>query len=319
MKRFRYTVIVLLTMVVTLSSCDFDVEEFVTSFSPSEETAEPGIEYGEPIIPEQEPVIPVTGGNSTDNLSVYFIDVGQGDCILIDHGETEVLIDGGDRSPGVVDALAPYVDGNIDIMVATHVHADHIGGLIDVLREYEVGEIWHSGETAASVTYNNFTALVEAENATVCIGRVGDVISAGDLSFLVVSPVDDAGSTNNDSLVLLLTYGTVDFLFTGDAEIEAEEAMLASSVIDLIDIDILKVGHHASRTASSPAFIDVIKPEVCIYMAKTGNTYGHPHEETITTLTAAGASIYGTDVSGTIVVTTDGTTYTVVPSRVNLN
>jgi beta-lactamase superfamily II metal-dependent hydrolase len=109
--------------------------------------------------------------------------------------------------------------------------------------------------------------------------------------------------------VLSLEYGSVDFLFDGDAEQDAEASMISAGVLE--DVDILKVGHHGSNTASSQAFLDVVKPEVAIYMAGVGNTYGHPHAETITKLENISAEIYGTDVNGTIVVTTDGVDYSI--------
>lgn len=244
-------------------------------------------------------------------LDVYFIDVGQGDSILIDQSETEVLIDGGEKSPGVVSYLKNYVDGPIEVMVATHPHADHIGGLIDVLAAYDVEEIWYNGEASTTKTYSDFMSAVDSEDAEVHTGKRGDVIEADTLSFQVLNPKDLKGTTNNNSLVMYLKYGEVGFLFEGDAEKEAEGSMLIASDIPLPDVDILKVGHHGSRTASSADFLSVTKPEVAIYMAGVGNSYGHPHQETIQALTAIGAEIYGTDVNGTIIVTTDGKGYEV--------
>jgi competence protein ComEC len=249
------------------------------------------------------------------DLHVHFIDVGQGDSILIDYGDTEVLIDGGGKSPGVVAYLSDYIDGAIEIMVATHPHADHIGGLIAVLENYEVEEIWHNGDVSTSKTYQDFMNAVQSENAEVNVARLHDVIQAGELSFTIHHPADLEGSTNNNSIVLHLAYGQVDFLFTGDAEVEAEGAMMMLSSIHLPEVEILKVGHHGSRTASSVDFLAITSPEVAIYMAGEGNQYGHPHGETIEALSHAGCVIYGTDVNGTIVVITDGQTYLIQTER----
>jgi len=243
-------------------------------------------------------------------VHVHFIDVGQGDAILIDLGETEVLIDGGDRTPGVTAYLDDYIDGDLEVMVATHPHADHIGGLIDVLDHFTVDEIWVNGDTSTSATYNDFMDRVNSEGAQVFEARRGDTITVGGLTFDVLSPVEPVfDDINNNSIVLLLSYGDIDFLFPGDAEQEAEASMIAAAL--LTDIDVLKVGHHGSRTASSQAFLNIVKPELAIYMAAIGNTYGHPHAETITALENSGASILGTDVHGTIVVTTDGASFSV--------
>jgi beta-lactamase superfamily II metal-dependent hydrolase len=253
--------------------------------------------------------------DSNQELEVHFIDVGQGDAILIDQGETEVLIDGGEKSPGVVSYLKDYVDGPLEVMVATHPHADHIGGLIDVLAAYDVEQIWYNGEASTSKTYSDFMSAVNSENAEVHVGKRGDVIQVGGLAFQVLNPKDLNSTTNNNSIVLYLKYGQVGFLFEGDAEKEGEGSMLVASDIPLPDIDILKVGHHGSRTASSPDFLSDTKPEVAVYMAGVGNSYGHPHQETIQALTAIGAEIFGTDVNGTITITTDSKEYEVHPEK----
>lgn len=230
---------------------------------------------------------------------------------MIDLGSTEILIDGGGRSPGIVPYLEGYVDGAIEVMVATHPHADHIGGLIDVLSKYEVKEIWHNGGKSDSKTYADFMSSVESEGAQVHVARLHDVIKAGELTLFVHHPADLEGSTNNNSIVLHLAYGEVDFLFTGDAEREAEGQMMILSSLKIPEVEILKVGHHGSKTASSSDFLSIISLEVAIYMAKEGNSYGHPHQETIDALNEIGATIYGTDFSGNIVLTTDGETYNI--------
>jgi beta-lactamase superfamily II metal-dependent hydrolase len=254
-----------------------------------------------------------TATGQTAPLTVHFIDVGQGDAILVDYGIYEILIDGGSSTPGVVGYLQNYVDGPLEVMVATHPHADHIGGLTAVLGTFDVQEVWYSGESSTSQTYSNFMSAVEAEGAEVHVARRGDVIGVGGLSFKVLNPANITGTTNNNSVVLELSYGQVDFLFEGDAEHEAEASMVAAGLVP--DVEILKVGHHGSRTASSASFLAVAKLEVAVYMAGTGNTYGHPHAETIAALHAVGATIYGTDINGTVVVFTDGQTYSVTTGR----
>ncbi len=249
-------------------------------------------------------------------MTVHFIDVGQGDSILIDVGETEVLIDGGNRSPGVVTYLKEYVDGELDVMVATHPHADHIGGLIAVLGEFQVEEIWLNGDTSTSKTYQEFMSKVNAEGASIHVAQRGETIDAGILTLLILHPVKPLSKdTNNNSIVLLLSYGRIDFLFTGDAGKETEVAMLTAADRPVPDVEVLKVGHHGSRTASSQDFLAVTRPELAILMAKEGNRYGHPHKEIITALTNIGAKIYGTDTHGTIVITTDGEGYSVETER----
>ena len=248
-------------------------------------------------------------------LTVHFVDVGQGDSILVDLGEAEILIDGGGKLPGVVAYLSDFVDGALEVMVATHPHADHIGGLIAVLDAFEVDEIWLNGDTSTSQTYSQFMSALNSEGAEVFVARRGDTIQVGDLTFNVLHPDDLSDDINNNSIVLSLSYGQVDFLFTGDAEQEAEGSILVQSIVTVPDVEILKVGHHGSRTASSIQFLQLVKPECAIYMAGQGNSYGHPNEEVIANLCEVGADIYGTDIHGTIIITTDGETYSLLPSN----
>jgi competence protein ComEC len=244
------------------------------------------------------------------SLTVHFIDVGQGDSILIDMGETEILIDGGDRSPGAVSYLGAYIDGPIEVMVATHTDTDHIGGLIQVLAQFDIADIWVNGYTASSKTYDDFMEAANSEGAAIHEAKLGDVIRAGALEFNVLNPPATLFSDpNNNSIVLTMDFRGTVFLFSGDAEIKAEQAMLGQSVVSIPDIDILKVGHHASRTASSAGYLAALKPEIAVYMCAPVNKYEHPHQETVDSLKSAGAALYGTENYGTIKIIVDGEGY----------
>lgn len=257
-----------------------------------------------PETPTSSPYSRPTPDRLLPELSVHFIDVGQGDAILVNLEETEILIDGGPRSSDVVDYLRDYVDGSLEVMVATHPHADHIGGLIEVLEQFEVNEVWHNGDESDSKTYAEFMEGIEDEGVEVNIARLHDVIEAGTLSFNVLNPANLDGSTNNNSVVLHLQYEYYDFLFMGDAEAEAEAEMIALDILP--ENVILKVGHHGSNSSTSEEFLKVTDPDYAIYMAGEDNTYGHPHEETIARLTEVCYGIYGTDKHGTIVIPTRG-------------
>ncbi len=267
-----------------------------------------------PTSPGAVPTTPTTTPapvGTVPQLQVHFIDVGQGDAILIDYGTAEVLIDGGDRSPGVVPYLQKYVDGDLEIMVATHPHADHVGGLIDVLQAFQVDKIYWNGETSTSKTYSDFMAQAQAEpGASLQQAKRGNTISVNSsLEFAVLNPPSTLfKDINNNSIVLELKYGDVSFLFTGDAENEAETSMLAAGLN--VDTDILKVGHHGSRSSSSVSFLRAVSPQIAVYMAGGGNSYGHPHGETIAALNDVGAKVYGTDIHGTVIVASDGQKYT---------
>jgi len=256
---------------------------------------------------------PIVSPIPAPQLRVHFIDVGQGDAILLDLEETEVLIDGGGRSSDVVEYLRDYIDGSLEAVIATHPHADHIGGLIDVLGSFDVDGIWHNGEEYDSATYREFMTAVGSEGAEVDVARRGDFIEVDGLRLRVLRPHELGDHTNNNSIVLELNYGDTEFLFMGDAEHEAEFEVLMQwairSTVSFPGVDFLKVAYHGSRTSSSQSFLDMIRPQVAIYMAGEGNRYGHPHEETLSRLKDIGALILGTNTDGTIVVTTDGDKY----------
>lgn len=252
---------------------------------------------------------------SASSVEVDFIDVGQGDAILIrsSDGKT-VVIDGGEQRSGELSYLQSKGVSHVDLMIATHPHSDHIGGLVDVLNAIPVAEVVTNGQPHTTSVYEHFLDGITKAKAEYVEAKRGDTLRAGGLTFQVLSPVSAAsGDLNNNSLVLRLVVGKVVFLFTGDAQSNAEASMVAANLS--LKADILKVGHHGSRSSSSPAFLNQVLPTIAVYMAGLGNSYGHPHPETIAALNAIGAKIYGTDVNGTVVFTTDGSTYQVAATK----
>ena len=253
----------------------------------------------------------VTTSAPSRDLQVHFIDVGQGDATLILAPDGQaVLIDGGESGSGVLSYLKAQGVGRVNLMIATHPHADHIGGLIDVLQALPVDEVVTNGQAHTTRTYERFLDAIGAARAEYTEVKRGDTISLGGLALDILSPNGPDGQNLNDqSVVVRLAYGKVAFLFSGDAESAAEAGMLAKG--QNVQAQILKVGHHGSRSASSPAFLAAIQPEIAVYSSGAGNSYSHPHAETLVALDGVGATIYGTDVDGTVVVTTDGTDYKV--------
>lgn len=246
--------------------------------------------------------VSTVGTGALNKLRVYFIDVGQGDAILIDLASTEILIDGGDGDTNIVDFLDDYINGSLEVMIATHPHADHIGGLIDVFDAFIVDNVWTDGETASSKVYTDFMSKASGSGAQMHIAHRDDSIVTGNLTLKVMNPPSPLfADVNENSIVVQLDYGNIDFLFMGDAGIAAETSMRDAG--KLSDIDVLKVGHHGSNSATSIMFLDIVKPEISVYMAGYGNSYGHPYKVTITNLTNIGSDIYGTDVDGTITIT----------------
>jgi beta-lactamase superfamily II metal-dependent hydrolase len=255
-------------------------------------------------------VIP-TGVPSPEGFTVHFIDVGQGDSILVEAGDADILVDGGPSGSAVLSYLAGQNVPDIDLLVATHMHADHIGGLDDVLAQYNVHEVWTNGATATSQTYQDFAAAVATEGATDREIRRGYSAQFGGVTLTALHPVDPlTGDANGDSIVLRLSCGSVDVLLTGDANADSEASMLGDPSVAL-DADVLKVGHHGSATSTSDAFLDAVTPNDAVISVGAGNTYGHPTQETLNRLAAHGATIYRTDLNGTVVLTSDCNTYSI--------
>lgn len=242
------------------------------------------------------------------DLHVHFIDVGQGDSILIQHQDTAVLIDGGDRFAWVAETLTAYLREQgvevLDAILSTHPHADHIGGLTAVLEAFPVLVIYDSGMPHTTQTFFNYLNTIDELNIPYYTPRRGDVIEIGELEFQVLHPADDVEeySLNNASIVIRLEYGEISFLFTGDAEVEAEEEILESGLE--VRATVLKVGHHGSRTSSTPPFLDTVQPEVSIIMCGLDNRFGHPHSEVLEAMAVREIDVYRTDLHGHIVVTT---------------
>jgi beta-lactamase superfamily II metal-dependent hydrolase len=197
----------------------------------------------------------------------------------------------------------------IDLMVATHPHSDHIGGLVAILKSMPVTKVVTNGQPSTTTTYENFLDAIASAKAEYAEAKRGDKLVVGNLVMDVLSPTTTEGDMNNNSLVIRFTEGSTTYLFMGDAQNEAEASILTAGLP--VTADILKVGHHGSRTASSSAFLTAVKPAVAVYSAGIGNSYGHPHPETIAALFAVGAQIYGTDKNGTVVVTSNGQNYQV--------
>ena len=248
-----------------------------------------------------------------EEIAVHFIDVGQGDAVLIEAQEANILIDAGTRAAGdiVVEYLVRRGIRELDVVIGTHPHADHIGGLIDVFQEFKVHRIIDAGVPHTTVTFDDYLTeiekQVEAGHATYEIPE-GQVLTMGALILTVLGPEGDLGSLNDNSVVCRVDFGDTSFLFTGDAEVAAEESLLRRGVN--LKADLLKIGHHGSRTSTTQAFLDAVSPAYAVIMAGEDNRYGHPHEEVLARLVSAGVNIFRTDVHGTVVFVSDGKTLT---------
>ncbi|WP_025117268.1 MBL fold metallo-hydrolase [Lysinibacillus fusiformis] len=252
--------------------------------------------------------VPVTAGHE---MRVHFIDVGQGDSILIEspNGKT-MLIDGGVKGAGqqVVSYLKELGVNKLDQVVATHPDADHIGGLIPVLQTIPIEQFYDSGKVHTSQTFEEMLMAIDEKNIPYYVPKTGDLIEFDkDVTVKVLNANEHATDNNDASIVLKVVYGNVSFLLTGDAGTTLEKEMMQNDV----SATILKAGHHGSNTSSSEEFIRAVKPEVTILSYGKENKYGHPHAEVVDRLQAIGSNIYATADLGTIMVATDGVNYTV--------
>lgn len=258
----------------------------------------------------------------SENLSgsaeaqVYFIDVGQGDSELIrlkDSG-IDILIDAGTRSTKqeLADYLKELGVDDIDILIGTHPHEDHIGGMAKIIEEFPIGTLYlpeTSDEmTPTTKTYESLLDAAESKNVTVRTAAAGDVLlEQGNTSFKVLSPSHtDYDNLNDYSIVTRLKVGDTAFLFQGDAETPVEEEILDSGAD--VSCDVIKLGHHGSSTSSSRAYLEAANPSAAVISCGVGNEYGHPHRETMDSLEKLSITPYRTDTQKTLLAETDGKT-----------
>jgi competence protein ComEC len=283
-----------------------------------------------------------SSASASENLTAHFIDVGQGDCILLQFKEKSILIDGGSREmgPRVEEYLRAQNISSLDLMILTHPHDDHIGGLITVLGDLPIKKAIDSGEDDSSLIYAMFRALIERQNISYAPAYAGQeidldpalkievlwppsegisgVVKRGDQA-AIKNPWESivvrtlSGDMNQNSMVLRITYIQTSLLFMADADTVVEKSLVSSGCN--LSSQILKVGHHGGTSASSPDFLRRVMPMVSIISVGEGNYYGYPTGRTLHALQAVGSSIYRTDTCGDIKITTDGLNCSISPEK----
>ena len=243
----------------------------------------------------------------TRPVEAHFVDVGQGEFTLFDGPEANVVVDTADwQDENVMPYLRERGIEEVDLVVATHPDADHIGQFDDVMENVDVTEVWMSGTPHTTQTYEDAVDAVIESDAGYYEPRAGENFTVGGMRIEALHPGEGelTGDGQKDSVSMRVTYGETSFMMTGDAEKGAEREMVENAEDGEIELDsdVYQMGHHGSKTSSSRVFLEAVDPEVAVYSAGEDNSFGHPNDEVLARHAEMGIEVYGTDEHGTVVV-----------------
>lgn len=242
--------------------------------------------------------------NEGQDLTIYYLDVGQADSILIEKNHEYMLIDAGNNEDGPL-LVAYFKELGIikfKIVIGTHAHEDHIGGLDDIINNFDIENFYMPDAITTTKTFEDVLDALENKNIAFQTPKVDEELTFQDTTLKILSVATEASNINNTSIVAKLKYGTTSFLFMGDAETQVEKEILNKDIAS----DVLKLGHHGSKYSTSEAFLKKVSPTYAIISVGKNNTYNHPSTETINTLNKNNIKIYRTDQDGTIVAKSNG-------------
>lgn len=243
----------------------------------------------------------------TTDLKVYFFDVGQADSILITNNGHNMLIDAGNNEDGP--KLVKYIKEDLgitefDYLIGTHPHEDHIGGLYDIINNFDIKKIYLPDITTTTKTFEDVLDAISSKELTITIPKIGETFKLGEADFTVLYTGTNSSDLNSTSIITKMIFGKYSYLFTGDTTSDIEKTILDQN----IDIDVLKVAHHGSKYSSSLEFLEKTTPSYAIISVGKNNSYNHPSSETINNLKKYTNNIYLTSELGTILLTSNGQT-----------
>lgn len=256
--------------------------------------------------------------NINSNLEIYFFDVGQADSILIKSNDDTVLIDAGNRNDG--ENLANYIKNDlkindIDIVIGTHPHEDHIGGMNYIIDSFDIGKIYLPDVTSNAKFFEKLLDSIESKDYKISIPKIDEEIKLNNLVFNVLSVDDNDKNINDCSIVLKLNYLDTKYLFMGDASKSVEKKLLDKD----IKADVIKIGHHGSSYSSSKKFLESVNPNIAIISVGKDNKYKHPTKSVLNTLNNLNIKYYRTDIDGTIKLVSDGKNIEINKIKTNID
>jgi competence protein ComEC len=246
--------------------------------------------------------------NADSVMEVHFIDVGQADSILVESAGKYMMIDAGNNEDG--DLIENYLKNEgikeLEYVIATHPHEDHVGGMDDIIKNFQVDNVIMPNVTHTTKTFEDVLNAISDKNLSITIPQVGEQYSLGNANFTIIAPnkEDYGDERNNYSVGIKLVNGNNSFIMCGDAEEEAERDILDNGID--ISADVYKVSHHGSRTGTTKEFLEAISPRYAVIECGSDNDYGHPHEEILELLESKKIKVFRTDINGTIIAVSDG-------------